>query len=287
MKQRNAQTNVNVRTDHALHMYTSDVDKYTIHRSFFAPITEAERAIIVTCDPAETTKKEFGSLYQDLIILELKEIHDLKSKLDRGTRARLIVDAGSLPNQIETEFERRERFIDSLSKKYPLSCLCTYRAADLTRDTLRQLAAFHGKLHLTTSDFTLISGDYVDRSDVSYDSLNRIVRDDLEAIILSLLQKRAMCGFEIIGAVNLEFNVLLSPGAVYPLLNTLRSRGLITSFREGKEKIYVPTDGSKAEIKRIVHDQIRARTLLNSYLQKNIGSTSDEATVESAEGLTN
>jgi DNA-binding PadR family transcriptional regulator len=284
MKQRNLRTEVDARTDHVLHLYTSDVDKYAIHRSFFAPIKETERAIIVSGDPAEIVERELTPLRQNLIILGPEDIHDLRSELVMDTRARLIVDAGSLPDNVETS-NSRECLIDGLSRRYPLACLCTYKAVDLGRDKLRHLATFHGELHLTTSDFTLISGDYVDKSDVSYDSLRKIVRDDLEAIILSMLQRKAMCGYEIIGAVNLEFNVLLSPGAVYPLLNSLQSRGLLTSFREGKEKIYAPSDESKVEIARIVHDQIRARTLLNSYLSRTIGPASDASTAELAEDL--
>lgn len=270
---------VNRGLDHLLHLYTLDVDKYSIQRAFLSSMKGAEEAIIVSYDDPATIRKEFSCIDKGLTILKLEELFNFESHLPKGLRPRLIFDGGSFPNLNEFEIEKKENYLSDVSRKHSISCLCTYSVSDISRQMLKQLTTFHSKLQLTTSDLTLISGDFLDRSLVSYNSIKKIVRNNLEAIILALLQKRAMCGSEIIGTVHIEFNVLLSPGAVYPLLNSLSRKGLLTCFREGKEKIYAPAENSQPEIKSLIYEQIQARKLLNNYLQKRIDKKQLELTV--------
>jgi len=268
------------RPDHTLHLYTSKIDKYIIQRAFLAPIKDDENAIIVSSDNPKTIRREFNSVDAELKILKPGEIGSLESEVDESRRTRLIIDAGSFPNQSETEIEKRERYIDNITHKHPLSCLCTYRVNELSSSMLKQLTTFHNQLQLTTSDLTLISGDSIDRSMLSYDSIKKMVKDNLEAIIFALLQRKVMCGSDIIGTIHLEFNVLLSPGTVYPLLHSLQKRGLLTSVKEGKEKKYTPAEDSELEIRRLVHEHIQARKLLNSYLLKDLAIDEGEPTAE-------
>jgi len=238
-----------------------------------------ENAIIVSSDDLDIIKQEFNSINPGLKILKPEDIVNLKSEVE-GRRTRLIIDAGSLPNQSEAEIEKRERYIEDIAHKHSLSCLCTYRVNELYRSMVKQLTTFHNQLKLTTSDLTLISGDFIDRSMLSDDSIKKMVKDNLEAIILVHLQRKAMCGSDIIGTIHMEFNVLLSPGTVYPLLHSLQKRGLLSSVKEGKEKIYTPAEDSDLEIRRLVCEHIQARKLLNSYLQKELAVDEEEPTVE-------
>lgn len=268
---------VTERPDHRLHLYTSKVDKYTIQKAFLASMKDHDRAVIVSYDDPEALRREFN--LANLKILRWEEIGSLELKINEASRTRLIIDAGSFVGQSESEIEKRESLLNEIVKKYSLQCLCTYKVNELSRSTLKQLTAFHNQLQLTTSDITLISGDFIDRSLLSNDSIEKMVKDNLEALILALLQGKAMCGSDIIGQIHTEFNVLLSPGSVYPLLHSLQRRGLLTYLREGKEKRYKPTEDSEIEIRHLVYEHIQARKMLNNYLQKELEVEHDEPTV--------
>jgi DNA-binding PadR family transcriptional regulator len=97
-----------------------------------------------------------------------------------------------------------------------------------------------------------------------------MVKDNLETIILALLQKKPMCGTEIIGTIHLEFNVLLSPGTIYPLLQSLKDKGLLTIEKNGKAKVYVPAKSAEPKIRNIIDEHIQARKLLNQYLKQEL-----------------
>jgi DNA-binding PadR family transcriptional regulator len=132
------------------------------------------------------------------------------------------------------------------------------------------LAGYHAQLRLTTSDLTILSGYPLEQFNLSDDALKKMVKDNLETILLALLHRKTMCGTEIIGTIHLKFHVLLSPGTIYPLLHSLDERGLITAKSYGKEKAYASVDSAKTKIEQLVDAQIQARKLLTHYLQQEI-----------------
>lgn len=249
--------------DHTLHLYTSKVDKYEIQRAFLVFMRKDERAVYVTRDDPTSLIKEFKSMNVELGIIKPEEL-DLENK--GNCKLRIIIDAGSI-DQEDKEIREREHYINELGKKQPLRCLCTYDVTRLDPDTIRQFAAYHNHLQLTTNDITMLSGDFIDKSRLSYDSVEKMVKDNLETIILALLQRKTMCGTEIIGTIHLEFNVLLSPGTIYPLLQSLKDKGLLTSDKNGKAITYAPARDAELKIKNIIEERIQARKLLTNYLQ--------------------
>ena len=257
-------------SNHILLLYTLDVDKYAIHRGFLASTREDEKAVIVSSDDRKAIKQGLRQVCEDPIIIKPEEVMESASSFSGGQRPRLIIDAGSFPDSGDLEIEERERYLDRIVREYSLNCLCTYKVSKVQNKMLRFLAASHSQLELTTGDLNIVSGDFMRGSTASIDLVKKTVKDNLEAIILTLLRAKAMCGSEIIGTVHLEFDVLLSPGAVYPLLNSLQGKGLLTSIKEGKEKIYAPTEGAPLKIKDLIIEQIQAQRLLNSYLQRKI-----------------
>jgi DNA-binding PadR family transcriptional regulator len=97
-----------------------------------------------------------------------------------------------------------------------------------------------------------------------------MVKDNLESLILALLQKKPMCGIEIIGNIHLEFNVLLSPGTIYPLLQSLKDKGLLSIEKNGKEKVYLPARNAEPKIRSMIDEHIQIRKLLNQYLKQEL-----------------
>jgi DNA-binding PadR family transcriptional regulator len=252
--------------NHTLHLYTSKVDKYSIQRAFLAFIRKDEKAVYVTTDDPTSLIQEFSPMNVELRIIKPEEIKDLEN--EKSCKLRIIVDAGSTPNQEHAEIEEREHYINELSKRHSINCLCTYDVTKLNPEIIKQLATHHNHLQLTTSDLTLLSGDFIDKSKLSDKSIEKMVKDNLETIILALLQKKPMCGTEIIGTIHLEFNVLLSPGTIYPLLQSLKDEGLLNIEKNGKEKVYVPAKNAEPKIRSIIDEHIQIRKLLNQYLKQ-------------------
>ena len=254
--------------NHTLHLYTSKVDKYSIQRAFLAFIRKDEKAVYVTTDDPTSLIQEFSPMNVELRIIKPEEIKDLEN--EKSCKLRVIVDAGSTPNQEHAGIEEREHYIKELSKRHSINCLCTYDVTKLNPEIIKQLATHHNHLQLTTSDLTLLSGDIIDKSKLSDKSIEKMVKDNLETLILALLQKKPMCGTEIIGNIHLEFNVLLSPGTIYPLLQSLKDKGLLAIEKNGKAKVYVPVKNAEPRIRSIIDEHIQTRKLLNQYLQQEL-----------------
>ena len=254
-------------SEHILHLYSSKVDKHLIHRSFLVSMGSGEDAIIVSSDDSGKIRKELDFIDDRLKVLRFDEMKNLETEVNKHAELRLIIDAGSLPSQTYEQIREREQDLIGFAAKKPLRCLCTYRVNGLSEQVIRPLSKLHSLLQLTTSDLTLISGEFMESLQVSTDSIKKNVKDNLDVIVLALMQGTAMTGLDIMKTIHMEFDVLLSPGAVYPLLDSLQRRGLLSSLRVGKERVYETTIESKTEIQQLIHDQIQARKLLNNYLQ--------------------
>jgi len=252
---------------HALHLYAPNVDKYSIQNAFLISSRLNQKIIYVTADSSELLTREFNHVRGNLRVIYPSELYELRKE---DFEQQLIVDAGSLINQEYTEIERRERYLNELCQKRNLSCLCTYDVTKFKFERIKQLASFHNELCLTTNDLTILSGDFFNESTVSGKSVEKIVKDNLENVILAILQKDMMCGTEIIGTIHLKFNVLLSPGTIYPMLHSLKQKGLLTFKKSGKEIVYGPVEDAKPRIRNLVNEHIQAHSVLNHYLQQEL-----------------
>jgi DNA-binding PadR family transcriptional regulator len=255
--------------NHTLHLYTPNVDKYAIQRAFLISNRNDEKIVYVTANDRASLIREFNIANVNLKIIKPEEIRGLDK--EKNCDLRLIIDAGSIVDQKDAEIEERESYLNDLSKRHRVNCLCTYDVTKLNFEKIKRLAMHHNQLRLTTNDLTILSGDLFDGSMLSGDSIEKMVKDNLESIILAIIfQKNTMCGTDIIRNIHLKFNVLLSPGTIYPLLHSLKQKGLLTVKKLGKEMIYTPVEDAKPKIKSIVNEHIHARKLLNHYLQQEI-----------------
>ncbi len=66
--------------------------------------------------------------------------------------------------------------------------------------------------------------------------------------------------------IHRNFNVLLSPGTIYPLLHKLKNEGLLECEYDIKKKIYKPAKGSEADIRSILDEHLLANELLSDFL---------------------
>lgn len=109
----------------------------------------------------------------------------------------------------------------------------------------------------------------ISEDSISAEVLEETVKKSLNIILLSLIKRKSMSGFEIIKEIVTRFNVLLSQGTVYPVLYNFEDLGYFNSkLREdNKTKIYFPSaEGAKfidEQINefKIIHNNIRNMVL--------------------------
>lgn len=267
-------------SEHTLHLHSPKIDKYTLQRAFLFLREGDEDEIYVTKTP--TSKSSLG-LRKEYVNLEVIDF-DRFFRIENGNKKlRIVLDTSSICREARfntNTFDlvvKLEEFINRLCEKRPTKCLCTYNVALLDSQMIKQLVDYHNKLLLTTNDVTLLSGDSTDRSELPKDSVEEIVKNNLETIFLALLQRSPMCGIDIMQEIHRDFNVFLSPGAVYPLLHTLNDRGLLRFKVIGKTKRYFPADGeAEEEIQNILEERLQVSKFLSGYLKHTMASGQGE-----------
>ena len=78
--------------------------------------------------------------------------------------------------------------------------------------------------------------------------LERIIKTNLEIVILCILRNNPMCGYDLIKAIFEEYDIFLSQGTIYPLLYSLKDQGILQAEFDRdnmRSKIYSVTGGGK------------------------------------------
>ena len=260
---------------HTLHLYSSDVNRYAIQAPFLAATKEGEAVVYLTNESPAAVMKEFEGLGVKLSVIKPEELGELTA----GGGLRIVVDAGSIdPNVLRKlrsrareavakyiEHSKREKYLAESCKDCFI--LCTYDMGKLTPDLVKQLVASHDKLVLTTSDATILAAESLDRAGLPAESVQRFVKDELENIVLALVLREPMCGTDIIKTIHSKFNVLLSPGTIYPLLHDLEKKGLLKCEYGVKTKTYKPMEGAEEKICAMLEEHVKASRFLSRFLQ--------------------
>ena len=242
--------------EHVLHLYSPNVNKHAIQTSFLAITQKDEKAFYITSEEPNSILNEFGQLSIDVSIIPLKNI----TKFDIDRKLRLIFDAGSIDTGDHLSCEKY------LSKIDNCSILCTYDISKLNPEIIKRLVKCHDRLILTTDDVTVLSSEDIGK-DIGNESIERFVKNYLDMIVLALILDKPMCGIDVMKVIHRNFNVLLSPGTVYPLLHALEGNGLLECEYNIKKKIYRPVEGEEAEIRNMLKEHILSSKFLNEFLR--------------------
>ncbi len=94
------------------------------------------------------------------------------------------------------------------------------------------------------------------------------VKNHLNIIILSMLSKGPMCGYDMIKEIFGKYNVLISQGTVYPLLYSLKEEGIVQAgFMKGnmRTKMYSVTPEGEQIIQKRMDEFVKTEVyILNS-----------------------
>jgi len=245
---------------HSLVLYAPGIDKYALQSSFLMKTKNSEKIIYITNDNPDVVMEKFGSLGIKLSVFRPEKLSKLKPV---KRKLKIILDAASIDKEDHTKCE------EYLTKFQDSSILCGYDVTKLDPAIIKNLVTAHDKLILMTSDISILSSSSFDKL-MKDESIERFVKKDLEMIIFALLISKPMCGTDIIKTVHKNFNVLLSPGTIYPLLHDLEKRGLVQYEYAMKKKIYKLVDTSLTRVKDTLDEHIRASSVLSRFLMSTI-----------------
>lgn len=238
---------------HVLFLYTSHVSRYAIQASFFSMCNGDEKLLYITEENPDFIRNIFEAFDHELLVIHPESLKSLKIT----DKLRIIAD-GVVPHETLEEFLKGNEIS---------TVLCMYELAKLEPESLSRLAAGHDRLILNTSDITVLSSSFFDKFNAADKRVERLVKEYLDIVILSLVASKPMCGTDILDIVHRNFNVLLSPGTIYPLLHRLKKDGLIECEYSIKKKVYKPARGSEANIQRILEEHSSASEFLNDFLK--------------------
>ncbi|MCW4011828.1 MAG: PadR family transcriptional regulator [Candidatus Bathyarchaeota archaeon] len=90
-------------------------------------------------------------------------------------------------------------------------------------------------------------------SDIQSDIKDHLVKSFLDIIVLSMLKDNPIHGYAIIADIHKRFDVLLSPGTLYPLLYSLEKKGMISIEQDGRRKNYIITEKGLIQSDRVIN----------------------------------
>jgi len=96
----------------------------------------------------------------------------------------------------------------------------------------------------------------------------RVIKNLLDVQLLRMVQAQPLWGYKIKKKVEANFNIKLRHGALYPMLNSLERKGLLTSQRQTKggraRKVYTITKNGEVYLQTyyfILKDQLKNEDL--------------------------
>lgn len=237
---------------HVLHLYSSAANKYAVHLPFLANAGRGRggRAIYVTPENPEEVMKKFSGQNINLTVVGPEKI----GKMDTDAKNVIILDSLDVGSHEKNVAESKPCRV----------MVCAYPLAAMNPKTIQELVKCHDKLILTTEDTTLLSSASLAPGSISEESMEHIVKNDLELIVLALLANEPMHGIEIMKAMHKNFGVLLSAGTIYPLLHKLEKDGLLKMEYGLKTKRY--SIFKPEEVKAMLNGRINANAHINRFL---------------------
>jgi len=242
---------------HMLFLYASKVNKYATQVSFFASIVGNEESLYITREGLSSTKNRLNKLGINPTVIHPENLDALERSAPTTRRYRIIIDG--VCEYLD---------LDKLMTNHPgTAALCMYDYTKLELEQIQELVSNHDMLILNMPDFTVLSARSFDELDVTDATIKRFIKENLDFIILAMIVHTPMCGTDILDAIQRQFNVLLSPGTIYPLLYRLKESGLLTCEVKVKKKVYKVARGRKINILKMLDEHLLANEVLNGFLK--------------------
>jgi DNA-binding PadR family transcriptional regulator len=164
------------------------------------------------------------------------------------------------------------------TEPFPLRGIIAFSAGSLDGGAIRDLFKLHNQIVISTENEHMISSlnfhsggsaeDLPPVETLPRQTLARFVKRHFETIVLSMLQRNPMCGYDAIKLIYQRYHTFLSQGTVYPLFYSLQRRGLVKVVDGGspRSKVYALTE----EGGRVARDEIDGFISAQRYLLESI-----------------
>lgn len=96
-------------------------------------------------------------------------------------------------------------------------------------------------------------------------TVEKYVKNNLDALVLSLLLKKPMCGKDLMDTLDRKTGIIISSGTMYPLLHILEEGGLLKCQSGIKKKFYKPADETR------IRQILRERSQIDKNLMRILG----------------
>ncbi len=264
---------------HALHLYGPSADRYAIHEAFLNS-AHGESDALYIADIGSNTASALQKTHPELEIVPAKEVKACLTRSINGLS--ILMDGSSMLSANAELFDQGEGdmpFIEGRLEKLSRTnrILCTYDVTSTPSDLLKQVVECHDKLILTNEDVTMLSSPALSDLQAADDGiLERFVKNYLDMLVLTLVMKKPMCGTEIMKTIHRNFNVLVSPGTIYPLLHQLEDEGLLRCEYGMKKKVYRHVSSRRDQILDMISDHLQINSVLGTMLSQTKERTAEQ-----------
>ncbi len=224
--------------------------------------------------PLEAGKQNFLKKFN----VKLTQMYS-KIKTGKYNGLRIIIDFGNLANSLnpkdtiacEKEILRKTKeslrlvskswsklqfkhYKSALRQDFPIISLTAYNIASTDNQSMKSLIGMHNRVLISTEKQSIaLLPNFITTQDlgvegsldsISEEAVKDFVKNNLESIILLLLYKEGMCGYDVIKAISRHYHVFLTQATVYSNLYSLEKAGLLKSkiMPDNKTKVFVLND---------------------------------------------
>lgn len=177
------------------------------------------------------------------------------------------------------DFVNYEKTVNNVISKHKMLAICSYpldkcgasEIVDVTSNHQFALIGREGKLEIIENTECKkaegkIKFEGEKMKDYEKEFRKNFIKKSLNVIILMLLNRRSMSGFELIKQINKEFGFLFGSSTIYPILYSLEDYGLLSSIKNGKSIEYRIRDRQK--VHKILYHYFELRKTLKKMMGK-------------------
>jgi len=105
--------------------------------------------------------------------------------------------------------------------------------------------------------------------DVNSDLKGRLAKGLLDLIVMALISSSSSFGaYDLIGLIRADFEVMVSPGVIYPVLFTLEREGLLRTRWKQRKKVYELTEEGQRYVAKLTKAYADAHRKVLSVLER-------------------
>ncbi len=280
--------------DHLLFLYpTPGINKFDTFFSFlqtgqennelaaYISLGYADREIKERFKQLQTKEKcrvYFGACNTKRINQRLKELY--KQVHEGQSTLRLVVDYDDMPKlNCEDTIKIEENIYEKKGENPLISVMSAFPMTSIDPKTFSALLKFHQNVLIQAenkSTAIVYNGEFGENKESSLSltsrkTIEKTVKDNLRLLILGILNKGEMSGYDLIKSIHKKFKFKISPGTMYPLLFSMKKEGLIEIKKDEKDlkrKTYTLTGEGKKVTDNELLDFLTARKYLSDLIQK-------------------